>query len=234
MKNRILLLSLLLLAIFTINTVSAEDGNRKVDVFTEISLNVSAKLYLTQGDNQSVRIEAKSSTLDDIITEVKGRRLIIRFPNKSIFKRNYNPGKIEIYITVPEIGALGVSGSGDIVVEDLKARILEMAVSGSGNIDIEKLDSKKVKASISGSGNISIGKGGVADELGVSISGSGNFNGKGFEADEVTAHTSGSGNCSVKSNGSVTARVAGSGNIYYGGNPSIDTSVAGSGKVKRM
>lgn len=234
MKTKVLLLSLMLLGIFTVSSVRAEEGNRKVETFSEIALNVPAKLYLKQGDKQSVRIVAKSSTLEDIITEVKGRRLTIRFPNKNMFKRNFNPGKIEIYITVPEVGALGVSGSGDIVVEDLKARILEMAVSGSGNIDIEDLDSKKVKASISGSGNISIGKGGVAEELGVSISGSGNFNGKGFEADAVSVHTSGSGNCSVLSNGSVTARVAGSGNIYYGGNPSIDSSVAGSGKVKKM
>lgn len=234
MKTKILVLSLLLMGILAVSSVQAEEGNRKVEAFSEISLNVPAKLYLTQGDDQSVRIVAKSSTLEDIITEVKGRRLIIRFPNKNIFQRNYNPGKIEIYITVPEVGALGVSGSGDIFVEDLRARILEMAVSGSGNIDIQQLDSKKVKASISGSGNISIADGGVAEELGVSISGSGNFNGKGFEADEVTVHTSGSGNCSVKSNGSVTARVAGSGNIYYGGNPSIDASVAGSGKVKKI
>ena len=222
------------MGLFMASTVQAQEEKRDVSSFSEISLRIPATVHLRQGSPQSVRIEAKQSTLEDIITEVKGRRLIIRFPNKNMFKRNFNPGKIEIYITVPEVGALGVSGSGDIVAEDLKARILEMAVSGSGNIDVEKLDSKKVKASISGSGNINIAKGGVADELGVSISGSGNFNGKGFEADEVTVHTSGSGNASVKSNGSVTARVAGSGNIYYGGNPSIDASVAGSGKVKKM
>lgn len=234
MKNRTLGICLLLFGIFTISSLRAEEEKRDVAIFSEVALNIPAKLYLEQGDEQSVRIVANSSTLEDIITEVKGRRLTIRFPNKNIFKRNFNPGKIEIYISVPELGALGVSGSGDIVVKNLEARILQLAVSGSGNIDIHELESKKVKASISGSGNINIGNGGVADELAVSISGSGNFNGKGFEADAVSVHTSGSGNCSVTSNGSVKARVAGSGNIYYGGNPSIDVSVAGSGKVKKM
>lgn len=234
MKSKVLVLGLLLLGLFAVSAVNAEEEKRDVDAFSEISLNISAKLYLEQGDEQSIRLVGKESTLEDIITEVKGRRLIIRFPNKSIFQRNFNPGKVEIYVTVPEVGALGVSGSGDIVCDELKARILEMAVSGSGNINIDELSSKKVKAAISGSGNINIGKGGPADELAVSISGSGNYNGKGFEADDVTVRTSGSGNASVKSNGSVTARVAGSGNIYYGGNPSIDASVAGSGKIKKM
>lgn len=226
-------MSLMLLGIFTVNQAKAEE-ERKVAAFSEISLNVPAKLYLEQGSTQSLRIEASESTLEEMITEVKGRRLIIRFPNKKFFQRNYKPGKIAIYIKVPEVDALAVSGSGDIVAKALESRILEMAVSGSGNIGIDKLDSEKVKASISGSGNINIGDGGVADELGVSISGSGNFDGSDFEAEEVTVHTSGSGNCKVYSNGSVRARIAGSGNIYYGGNPAIDATVAGSGKVKKM
>ena len=234
MKIKFLFLSLLLAGLFTVNTAQAEEETRKVEAFSEIALNISAKVYLTQGEDQSVRIIAKSSTLEDIITEVNGRRLTIRFPNKNLFKRNFNPGKVEIHITVPDIDAIGVSGSGDVYAKDIRSRIIQLAVSGSGNIDIKELDSKKVKASISGSGNINVGEGGVADELAISISGSGNFNGKGFEADAVTVHTSGSGNASVKSNGSVKARVAGSGNIYYGGNPSIDSSVAGSGKVRKM
>ncbi len=234
MKTKFLFLSLFLLGIFTFNTVTAEEEKRDISAFSEISLGIEAKLYLTQGSSQSVRVVAKSSTLEDIITEVKNRKLTIRFPNKNIFKRNYNPGKIDIYITVPDISALGVSGSGNIIIEDLESRILDLSVSGSGDIDIDDLDTEKLKASISGSGNISVGEGGIAEELSVSISGSGNFSGKQFEADKVTVRTSGSGNCSVTSNGSIKASIAGSGNIYYSGNPSIDASVAGSGKVKKM
>lgn len=234
MKTKILFLSLLLLGTFAFNNARAEEESRDITAFSEIGLSISAKLYLTQGSTQSIRIVAKPSTLEDIITEVNNRKLNIRFPNKNIFKRNYDPGKIEIYITVPDINALGVSGSGDIITEELEARILDLAVSGSGNIKIDELDTEKVKASISGSGNISIGEGGVAEELSVSISGSGNFSGKQFEAEKVSVRTSGSGNCSVTSNGSIKATIAGSGSVYYGGNPSIDATIAGSGKVKKM
>ena len=234
MKSKLLLVSLLVAGIFTFNLVQAEEETRDVSSFSEISLRIPAKLYLKQGEPQSIRIEAKESVLEDIITEVKGNELHIRFPNKTIFQRSFNAGKIEVYITVPDVSALGVSGSGDIIVEDLEARILDLAVSGSGNIEIDNLDSKKVKGSISGSGNIRIDDGGVAEELTVSISGSGNFDGSGFEADDVTVNTSGSGNAKVKSDGSIKARVAGSGNIYYMGGASIDASVAGSGRVRKM
>jgi hypothetical protein len=214
MKTRILLLSLLLTGIFAFNNARAEEENREVSPFSGISLRISGKVYLKQGAKQSVKVVAKEEVLGDIITEVNNDKLIIRFTNKVVFQRNFNPGKIEIYVTVPDVNDLSVSGSGDIIADELNARILNLALSGSGGIKIGSLESSKVKGAISGSGNIEINDGGVADELNVTISGS--------------------GNCNVNSNGSVKARIAGSGNVYYRGNPSIDASVAGSGKVKKM
>lgn len=234
MKFRLMLLSLLVTGILAFSSVKAEKQDRDVSPFSKISLRISGKVYLTQGEPQSVKIVAKESVIDNIITEVKGDELHIRFQNKTIFQRNFNPGKVEIYITVPDINGLAVSGSGDILAKNLEARILDLAVSGSGNIEIDALDSKKIKGAISGSGNILLGSGGVAEDLTVAISGSGNFDASGFDADEVTVSTSGSGNCKVTSNGSIKARIAGSGNVYYNGGASIDASVAGSGRVKKM
>ena len=222
------------MSLFMASTVQAEEETRDVSSFSEISLRIPATVHLEQGSPQSVRIEAKQSTLEDIITEVNGSKLVIRFPGKSFFQRNYKPGRIDIYITVPDVNGLGVSGSGDILADEIEARIIDLAVSGSGNIEIDDLTSEKVKGAISGSGNIRIESDGVADELSVSISGSGNFKADGFEAEDVTVSTSGSGNCNVKSNGSLKARIAGSGSVYYKGNPTVDASVAGSGRVKSM
>nr|WP_321358667.1 head GIN domain-containing protein [uncultured Draconibacterium sp.] len=234
MKTRFLVLSLFVMSLFMASTVQAEEETRDVSSFSEISLRIPATVHLEQGSPQSVRIEAKQSTLEDIITEVNGSKLVIRFPGKSFFQRNYKPGRIDIYITVPDVNGLGVSGSGDILADEIEARIIDLAVSGSGNIEIDDLTSEKVKGAISGSGNIRIESDGVADELSVSISGSGNFKADGFETEDVTVSTSGSGNCNVKSNGSLKARIAGSGSVYYKGNPAVDASVAGSGRVKSM
>jgi hypothetical protein len=231
MKSRILFFTILMVGLFVASPVLAKDEIREVAPFSKISLRISAKVYVEQGDNQNVKIVADPETLEEIITEVKDRTLNIRFPNNDIFKR-WDPGKIEIYITVPEVDGLTVSGSGDIVSNDINTRILDLVVSGSGNIKLEKLAAEKVDASISGSGNINIKEGGVAEELNVRISGSGNVDARGFEAKNVNVQTSGSGNCSVVSNGSVKARISGSGNVYYSGNPSVDSSVSGSGSVK--
>ncbi|NQU55200.1 MAG: DUF2807 domain-containing protein [Bacteroidetes bacterium] len=234
MKVRILFFSVFILGVFLFNSAFAEGEERNVPTFSEVGLRIPAKVYIEEGKKQSVKIIAKSSTLKEIITEVKGRTLNIKFPNTNYFWKKFEPGKIEIYITMPEIDGLSVSGSGDIIAKDIETRILELAVSGSGNIIIDELDAKRVSSTISGSGDIIIKDGGVADDLSVSISGSGNVKAIGFEVNDVVVRVSGSGNCSVFSNGSIKARVAGSGDVIYKGNPSIDSSVAGSGRVKKM
>lgn len=232
MKNKIFFLAILIAGFFVANPVLAKEETRDLPAFTKISLRISGKVYLVQGKVQSVKIVAEDETLEDIITEVKDRTLSIRFPNSNMFG-NWNPGKIEIFITIPGIDALTVSGSGDIISKEIKSGILDLAVSGSGNINIDKLTSEQVSAAISGSGNISVTGSGVAKGLKARISGSGNINASGFEAENVDVQTSGSGNCSVISNGEIKARISGSGNVNYSGNPAIDSSVSGSGKVKK-
>jgi hypothetical protein len=235
MKTKQLFLSLFILGFIFSNYALAERNEREVPSFSEISLRISGKVHLEQGDRQSVRIEAKSSTLEEIITEVKGRTLIIRFKNSNLFWRSFNPGRVDIYITVPEINALSVSGSGDIVADSkIKSRILDLAVSGSGDISLPNLDAEQVKAAVSGSGDIQIDNGGIADDFEIAISGSGNVRAENFEAKKVSAKISGSGNCRVHATENLAARVAGSGSVLYNGNPQIDSSVAGSGKIKNL
>ena len=216
------------------SNVYAERQEREVPSFSEISLRVSGKLYVRQGSRQSVEISASPSTLDEIITEVRDRTLNVRFKAMNLLLSSFNPGKIEITVTVPEINSLSVSGTGDIIADGpINSRIIDLAVSGSGNIFVDELNSERVKTTVSGSGDIVINGGDVVQELDVIISGSGNVKADRYEAVNLDIKIAGSGNCNVYTNGNLKARVAGSGNVYYHGNPSIDTSVLGSGIIEK-
>lgn len=222
----------LIMAFVASYTASAQREIREVAAFTELSLRVPAKVHLRQGEQQKVEIDARSSVRDELITEVSGRALIIRFPARYLINRTFDPGNIDIYITVPEINALTISGSGDILAEgSWTSRIIDLNVSGSGSIYIDQLNAERVKAVISGSGDVVIKDGKMAEEFSGTISGSGNIKAGSYEARFVTIKIAGSGNCTIHTNGTLNARIAGSGNVYYSGNPNLDTSVAGSGKV---
>lgn len=232
MKTKLVTAFFLFTFILSLN-VNAEEQGRKVDPFSEISLRIGAKLHLEQGPNQNLEIVAKSSTMEEIITEVKNGKLIIRFPNKNYLWTTFAPGDITIYVTTPDIKGLGVSGSGDIIaVDEINSKFIDLAVSGSGNIRLSDLKSERVKTLISGSGDVVIAGKETAQDLSISISGSGNFRGFDFQADDVTIKVAGSGDVDVTAIKNLNVRLAGSGNVNYKGKPLIDQSVAGSGRVK--
>ena len=232
MKTRLTNILILMALLISFQTARANEETREVAAFSEISLRIPGKLHLEQGSKQSVEIVAKQSTLDEIITEVKGRELIIRFKSKNYLWKDFETGKIEIFITAPEIDALAISGSGDIINDGgINSRILNLAVSGSGDMLLDNLKSERVKVAISGSGNVELAGDGKTEDLSVVISGSGNYKGLNFACDDVNVKIAGSGSAHVSAQRTLNIRVAGSGDVNYKGNPQIDQTVVGSGRV---
>ena len=233
MKTKLMTIFSIVALLVTLSSKAATE-DREVSSFSEISLRVPGKLHVEQGSKQSIEIVAKSSTLEELITEVKGRELIIRFASKNYIWKNFDPGKIEIFVTVPEIDALSLSGSGDIINDgSIESRILDLSVSGSGDILLDDLKAERIKVMISGSGDVELAGDGKAEDLSVTISGSGDYKGIDFKVDDVNVKISGSGNANVYAEEQLNVRVAGSGDVTYKGNPRIDQSIVGSGKVKK-
>ncbi len=232
MKSRLITLVAILVITGTQLLVAQTSQKREVPAFTEISLRIGANVHLKQGEPQSVEVKGSESTLEKLITEVSDRKLVIKYPNTTFFNK-WNPGTVDIYVTMPQIDALAISGSGSIVSEGrIEARILDATISGSGDIKLSDLKAEKVSAALSGSGNIHLFGKQNASELKVAISGSGNVRAIEFPADKVDVKISGSGNSWVNSVKNLEVKLAGSGNVTYRGNPSVDSTIAGSGKVR--
>ncbi len=233
MKSKLLIL----LSIFALTIpqhLSAQaTQTRKVSAFTEISLKIGATVHLTQGDVQSVEVKGAEGTLNRLVTEINDRKLVLRFPSDTWFSK-WNPGPMEIFITMPQIDALLISGSGSIVSEDqIDSRILNLVLSGSGDIKLPKLKAEKVSIILSGSGNIHLSGSGKATELKGALTGSGNIKAIEFQAETIKLKVAGSGNCYVNAIKDLEVRVAGSGNVIYRGAPLVDTGILGSGQVKK-
>jgi hypothetical protein len=202
---------------------------RDVKDFTKVSFGVAGNLYINFGPEFKVVLEGERKDIEDIITEVSQGRLVIKKEN---WRFNMNE-KITAYITMPELKALGVSGSGKAEIKDaIRTDDLNLNVSGSGKIYTNDVMVSNLSCSISGSGDINPGGNGNATKADISISGSGNFDGGSFKIGSVEIHISGSGNCSCNVAESLRASVSGSGNVIYEGNPRVDAHVSGSGKVR--
>jgi hypothetical protein len=228
MKKTILKSALALVLVLSAGmSYSQNKEDRDVSSFSGISLAIPAELYLSQGSPQKVVIQASDEDLSRIETSVKNGQLYIK--TDSYFARLKD---VKIWITVPEIEALHLSGSGTIMNETaINSHELDMKVSGSGKIKIMELQGHELEAAISGSGDIILA--GELHEMDVKISGSGSMQAKDLKVEECDTKISGSGRCEVDATGELNADISGSGHVTYYGNPEVDASVSGSGKVRK-
>lgn len=206
--------------------VISED--RTADEFTSIDLHVPGDLYLVQGPYQPLKIEAEDNILPLLRTNVANDKLIVDI-SECISPRR----PIKIYVSMEEIVSLEVSGSGDIISENMiEADTLEAKISGSGDMDLMVL-SEDISTTISGSGSLKLS--GVAAGHKAIVSGSGNIDSYGLSADRSQITISGSGSGEISASEELDVRISGSGNVYYKGNPEkIDAQMTGSGRLKKV
>jgi hypothetical protein len=205
--------------------------SRPVSDITGIELSMDATVYYTQGDSYSLEIEAQENLLEYIETISSGNNLVIR-EEKGIILGNHDP--IRIYITVPGINSLSISGSGTINVKNgWSGNDLTTNICGSGNINITTLHCNHITSEVSGSGNTEMHSGKCNHED-LRITGSGGIDLRMVECDSTNADISGSGDIYINVAKLLEAAISGSGNINYYGNPVINTHISGSGNIARL
>ena len=208
---------------------TVEKETRNLSGFTKVNFGVSGDLYINIGSEFKVVLEGERSLLDEIETEVSGSKLVIKNENWHW----HGNQKLTVYITMPELIGLGVSGSGKAEIKDaVKTENLDFSVSGSGRIVTADLALGKLIVGISGSGDVIVGGSGEAADADISISGSGNYSGETLKVANADFSISGSGSCKCNVTDNLEASVSGSGTITYIGSPKIDARVSGSGRVK--
>lgn len=195
-----------------------------LDDLNSISLEVAADVYISKGPEQVVTIEAQQDVIDELNKDINDRYWDISW--RDCLRRHKD---IKIFITVPEMEEISISGSGDIVVEDTFTQdAVTLQISGSGSIE-GRFEANTITCSISGSGDIELQ--GTAELTSISISGSGGVDAFGLTATEATVSISGSGGANVNVSNMLEVSIAGSGDVRYRGIPSINVRISGSGQL---
>lgn len=207
----------LALAVLMISNVSFAQSKetRDVSTFREISYRTSGKLYLRQGSPQKVVLEGNEEAIREVETYLKGDRLIIenRDNNRWFSWGNDSRDKINIYITVENINAIYLSGSGDLLAENtIQSENMDLRVSGSGSMELQVDLNGDLEANVSGSGDLRVK--GNCRNLDSSVSGSG----KVYIANAIE--------------GTAKFGLSGSGKVLAAGRAKVvKASVSGSGKL---
>ena len=178
---------------------------RSVQNFHSINNTVFADIFISQGPQEDLVIEAQQNILAELETLVVNNELIITV------KRCVDIDQaIKIYITVPDIRNLKLNGVGEIVSQnDFNIPSLNVVLAGAGNFTLD----------------------GTVNDLNIELDGVGNVMAFQLESNNCDVSIAGVGDVEVFVNDELNVVITGSGIVYYKGNPIINSNITGTGSV---
>ena len=208
------------------NVVSEE---RAVSGFEKVSLRGSGDLFIVQGSEEGLTIEAEDNLLEHITSEVRDNELVLGFKQGVSVQTTKG---IRYTLKVKNLNDVSISGSGNVKVDTFEADTLRLSVSGSGDVEIASLTASDLRINSSGSGRFEIG--GEATTVDVSFSGSGKYFAEDLQTEDTSVTIGGSGEATVWANSTLNVQISGSGDIRYYGDPKVSQSVSGSGDITSL
>ncbi len=218
---------------------------RNVGEFDQIELRIAADLKITIGEPSPLTIETDDNILPWIETEVRDGKLVISSDKR--FKTKNGP---DISVTVADLKALAVSGSGDLILTGLNNTAFKVALAGSGDVRLDGtteeldikisgsgevmakgLDNRSTKVALAGSGGVHLY--GQTEELDIKISGSADVFASSLQAEEAEVSITGSGDVRIHVTEKLDVKITGSGDVVYRGSPKVKAKVTGSGNVTK-
>ena len=202
---------------------------RTVSNFARLEIGGAYKVFLSQGDQEKLVIEADAEEIEEIVTEVVGNKLKIY--TKSGWGERFH--EMTIYLTFKNLDYIDFSGAVEVSAENaLTFSELEMDVSGAAEIDLE-MKADKYTAEFSGASEIDFR--GTCKTGYIEISGASEFDAEGLQFEDLSIELSGASDAKIWATGTLNIDASGASSIRYKGNPpntSIDES--GASSIKPM
>ena len=211
--------------IFFSTTLSAQRSEeRPVSEFDEVSVLGNINLYLIHGEENHVKVEARGTSPDNILVDVKNYRLKIRTRTKA-----FSNAELNVYVTYEKLHLIK-AGAGSRVHSDyiVKGRALDLSVGSGAQMDLEvKTPSLKLRT---GEGGI-LKVEGTADYAEATVNTGGQLEADELESAEMYIKVHTGGMAHVYAEEVLNASVGTGGELRYSGSPErkhIRTSLGGS------
>jgi hypothetical protein len=183
----------------------AATQSRVVPTFTSVDVAGASEVTVRVGSEQAVVVSADDNLIELVTTAVQSGTLVVGTNGSFTTER-----PVTVELTVTQLDAVTLSGSGMVTVAGVEAEQLTVGVPGSGLLSIS----------------------GTAERVDVSLAGSGDIRLQDLVAGDVAATLSGSGRMQVHATRSLDASVSGTGVIVYGGNPGdVTQNITGTGAI---
>lgn len=210
------------------NTYSPEREDRSISGFTRLGVSGGFEVMLTQGNSESVTIEADENIIDNIKTRVTGNTLEV-YTKGTI--RNYKI--MRVYITFKQLESIDLSGAVSVTADQsLQFDRLDLDISGACSLEFD-MEADRLDLDLSGASKLRLN--GYANYLDADCSGSSKLMLAGLKTKTISLDSSGATTAEFWVTESLDVESSGASSVRYKGEPrSVNVDNSGASSVRKM
>jgi len=217
------------------SAIELQQETRAVAGFRRIEIDGQVNVTLIQGTAEGITIEASSSSLARIRTEVRGDTLVVEaVESRSIWQWFSGRGTSRtphVTIRLRDIDRIEAAGAVTLDAGGLKSAELRLDLAGACTVKLRDLQATTLR--IDGSGAIKVDIAGKVTRQKVDLSGAGSYQAEGLVSDDAVVEVSGAGKAVVNASNSLAVDISGAGKVEYLGDPKLKQTISGIGKITR-
>jgi hypothetical protein len=212
--------------------------SREVGNFDRVALSDYGHLVITQGEEESLTIEAERDVLAKIQTEVREGRLDIsigaswRDKLGHALSTSLTRKGIKYSLSVQKLAGLEILGAARVNVSNLKTDRLGLTSGGAGDVNIESLIAEQLEVDLRDAGTIELT--GQVAEQNVSIGGAGLYRAPKLASKRARVTLRGAGRATVWVLEDLDVDIHGLGSVQYYGLATVRKNISGLGSVTHL
>ena len=206
---------------------------RPVSGFDQIDICCGMQLMLTQGDMESLEVEADDNLLPEIVTEVRAGTLVIHYRDSNGSTQYLPSQPVRVQVGALQINKLVVSGGGGLEAGPLQADRLAMDLSGGSRARMDTITADNLNVVVSGGGNLSL-QDAQLTALDLDLSGGSAASVDMLQAESLKLESSGGGEISIAGSAPRQDVSLSGGSSYQAGDlesDSVTIQMSGGGEV---
>ncbi|MFW6259558.1 MAG: head GIN domain-containing protein [Tangfeifania sp.] len=196
--------------------------NRNVRNFDAVKVSAGIDLYISMGNDESVRVVADEDIIEDVKTEVRGATLHVYMKNNNNWFNIFNWGsstRRKVYVTARDLIGIDASSGSDVKSENiLKGEELKVDVSSGSDVNLDVVYKEVTLSSSSGSDARLSGR---AKYFTAGSSSGSDINARDLEAQICKVRVSSGADATVTATDELHANASSGADVRYYGNPKV-------------
>ena len=227
---------------------------------SEVLVGGGGRIEITQGDSETLRVEATAEVIDRVSVDLSGNKLTLGVKHTSgkgwrFFNFFYNSDdKVRYILQLKTLKYLGLGGAtrgdlgnwkgqsmvvkaggaSDIKFANLAVDDLFVDLSGASHGSAESIIANKLKFDLSGASNAKITEQSRAKLLEASCSGASSFYGKLLVVQQADVGASGASTIETNATEFLKATASGASNVRYLGQPRLESNSSGASSINAI